>query len=172
LNTDIHWRSRLYLDLTKPWPVPKASVARVYADNVIEHFSLKEGRRVLKYAFDAMQPSGRIRLVTPDVGRTVQAYLNDPDLTARHLERHRRNGYDVAHPVDILRVTFSECGHHVGFCYDWEALSRELRDAGFVKLERFDPGKSNDPVLTDLEARMEPTEAATSLVIEASKPDS
>jgi predicted SAM-dependent methyltransferase len=170
LNTDVGWRSPLYLDLTKPWPVPNASVSRVYADNVIEHFGLKVGRLVLKHAFNALQPAGRIRLVTPDVERTARAYLNDPDLTAQHLERHRRVGYDVFHPVDLLRVTFSECGHHLGFCYDWDALSNELRGAGFVELQRFSPGDSNDPVLRSLEARMEPTEAATSLVIEGKKP--
>jgi predicted SAM-dependent methyltransferase len=170
LNTDVGWRSVFYLDLTKPWPVPGASISGVYADNVIEHFSLKLGRVVLKHAFEAMQPGGRIRLVTPDVERTAQAYLNDPDLTVRHLERHRRAGYDVYYPVDLLRVTFSECGHHLGFCYDWAALSSELQHAGFVEIERFATGDSNDPVFKNLEARMEPTEAATSLVIEGKKP--
>lgn len=170
LNTDISWRARLYLDLTKPWPIPRASVSRIYADNVIEHMSLRVGRRVLQHAFDALQPGGRIRLATPDVERTAQAYLNDSDLAARHLERHRRVGYDVHHPVDLLRVTFSECGHHVGFCYDWNALSSELHRAGFVDVERFVPGESNDHLFRNLEARMEPTEIMTSLVIEGQRP--
>jgi predicted SAM-dependent methyltransferase len=170
LNTDIGWRSPLYLDLTKPWPVPGASISRVYADNVIEHFTLKAGRQVLKWAFHALEPGGRIRLVTPDVERTVQAYLNDSVLTAQHLDRHRRFGYDVFHPVDLLRVTFSECGHHLGFCYDWESLSAELSNVGFVELQRFEAGDSKDPSLRGLEARMEPSEAVTSLVIEGKRP--
>jgi predicted SAM-dependent methyltransferase len=170
LNTDISWRASLYLDLTKPWPVRSASVAGVYADNVIEHFPLTVGRLVLKYAFEALAPGGRIRLATPDVEGTARAYLNDPDLAARHLERHRRFGYDVYYPVDLLRVTFSECGHHVGFCYDWDSLSAELQRAGFVDVERFGPGESNDARLKNLEARMEATEAATSLIVEARRP--
>src|SRR5262249_18545105 len=99
LNTDISWRARLYLDLTKAWPTPRASISRIYADNVIEHFPLTVGRRVLGYAFEALEPGGRIRLATPDVERTAWAYLHDPDLTNRHLERHRRVGYDVHYPV-------------------------------------------------------------------------
>jgi predicted SAM-dependent methyltransferase len=170
LNTDVSWRASLYLDLTKPWPVRSASIARIYADNVIEHFSLRVGRRVLQYAFAALEQDGRIRLATPDVERTDRAYLNDPDLTSRHLERHRRFGYDVHYPVDLLRVTFSECGHHLGFCYDFNALSGELDRAGFVDIERFAPGESNDPILWNLEARTEPTEGATSLIVEARRP--
>ena len=37
INTDVLWRSDMYLDLTKPWPVPAGRIDRVYADNVIEH---------------------------------------------------------------------------------------------------------------------------------------
>lgn len=170
LNTDVSWRGSLYLDIAKPWPVPHVSVARIYADNVIEHFPLLVGRRILRYAFDALEAGGKIRLATPDVERTAQAYLHDPDLTARHLERHRRLGYDVHYPVDLLRVTFSESGHHVGFCYDWHALSRELQLAGFVDVRRYAAGESDDPFLRDLEARTEPTEAATSLIAEGRKP--
>src|SRR5262245_32934447 len=70
LNTDIGWRAQLYLDLTQPWPVPPRSVAGIYADNVIEHLTLKLGRQALQYAFNALQPNGRIRLATPDVELT------------------------------------------------------------------------------------------------------
>ena len=170
LNTDISWHAHFYLDLTRPWPVPAGAVSRIYADNVIEHFTVSTARLVLQYAFAALAPGGRIRLATPDVGQTVRAYLYDPELTARHLERHRRVGYEVHYPVDLLRVTFSECGHHLGFCYDLNALSSELQRAGFIDVERFLPGESNDPDLRNLEARMEPTEAATSLIVEAQRP--
>jgi predicted SAM-dependent methyltransferase len=170
LNTDISWRSSLYLDLTKPWPVPAGAVSRIYADNVIEHFPIAVGRRVLKYTFGALEPGGRIRLATPDVEGTARAYLHDPELAARHLERHSRSGYEVHYPVDLLRVTFSECGHHVGFCYDFASLEAELLRAGFADVRRYGPGESDDPILQNLEARMEPTEAATSLIVEARRP--
>jgi predicted SAM-dependent methyltransferase len=170
LNTDISWQSRLYLDISKPWPVGPGSIARIYGDNVIEHFPIPLARRILRYAFDALQPNGRIRLATPDVEATARAYLHDPALTAQHLERHRRQGYDVYYPVDLLRVTFSECGHHLGFCYDSRALYHELHNAGFVDVERFAPGSSNDVYFRGLELRLGPSESATALVVEARKP--
>ena len=46
----------MWLDLSKPWPVPPGSVSHIYADNVIEHFSLSMVRAVLKNAFDVLAP--------------------------------------------------------------------------------------------------------------------
>ena len=112
LNTDVMWRGEMYLDLTRPWPVPPESIDRIYADNVIEHFSLEKARDVLRYCYQALRPGGAIRLATPDLERTVRAYLEDPELTAAHLDRHRRHGYPAEYPADMLRVTYAYHGHH------------------------------------------------------------
>lgn len=169
INTDAQWHSRYFLDLLKPWPVVPGSVARIYADNVIEHFTVPDARIVLKHAYDALQPGGRIRLTTPDVERTAMAYLHDAELAARHLDRHRRAGYEVYYPVDLLRITFAECGHHLGFCHDSYSLCSELERAGFRLCERCEVGCSPDTLLCGLEARGEPTEVATALIVEAVK---
>jgi hypothetical protein len=52
------------------------------------------------------------------------------------------------------------------------SLSTELQKVGFVDVKRVQPGQSEDPLLKNLEARMEPSEAATSLVVEARRPRS
>jgi predicted SAM-dependent methyltransferase len=169
INTDVHWRTRFYLDLLKPWPVPDGSVAAIYADNVIEHFSLEDFRHILQYAFVALAEGAIIRLVTPDVGRTVQAYVNNDTLANQHLERHRKAGYSAEYPVDLLRITFAECGHHLGFCHDFQSLSSELVRSGFSDCCRKEVGQSDIPEFRNLEARLEPSEAATSLVVEAKK---
>jgi predicted SAM-dependent methyltransferase len=167
INTDVGWWSPMYLDLTKSWPVPPASVDRIYGDNVIEHFPLDVGRAVLRNCYEALRPGGLIRLATPDVERTVRAYLDDPVLTADHLARHRRHGYPADHPVDLLRITYAYHGHHQGFCYDWAALSAELADYGFTDIRRCEAGQSEDPSFRGLESRHEPTAAATELIVEA-----
>jgi predicted SAM-dependent methyltransferase len=168
INTDVAWRS-LYLDLTKPWPVAAGSIDRIYGDNVIEHFPLPVCRSVLRYCWDALREGGRIRLATPDVERTARAYLDDPELTAAHLERHRRHGFPAEYAVDMLRITYAYHGHHLGYCFDCAALSAELSAAGFVDIRRYEAGKSDDPVFRGLERRHEPTEAATELIVEARK---
>lgn len=170
INTDVHWRSAMYLDLTKAWPVPPDTIDRIYGDNVIEHFSLKTAREVLRHCYVALRPGGAIRLATPDLERTARAYLEDPVLTAAHLDRHRRHGFPAEHSADMLRVTYAYHGHHSGYIFDWTALSSELAAAGFVDIHRYDAGQSDDPAFQGLETRTEPTEAATELIIEARKP--
>jgi predicted SAM-dependent methyltransferase len=172
INTDIAWRLPMYLDLTKPWPVPPGSVDRIYGDNVIEHFPLNVGRDVLRHCWDALRTGGGLRLATPDVERTARAYLDNPKLTVAHLDRHRRHGFPAEYPVDMLRITYTYHGHHLGYCFDWEALSAELAVARFVDVRRYEAGQSDDPVFRGLEQRREPTEAATELIVEARKPAS
>jgi predicted SAM-dependent methyltransferase len=168
IDTDYTWRAQHCLDVTRPWPVPACSIDFVYADQVIEHFPLHVGRAVLRHAFDALAPGGMIRLATPDVRRTAQLYLEGGATCDEHLARHRRRGYAAEHPVDLLRVTFSENGHD--FCYDLESLTAELLQAGFVDVRRQEVGESDVPELRSLESRADPTEVATTLVVEARKP--
>jgi predicted SAM-dependent methyltransferase len=169
INTDVTWRSHMYLDLTRPWPVQAGSIDRIYGDNVIEHFPLHVCRIVLRHCWDALRTGGALRLATPDVERTARAYLDDPELTAAHLDRHRRHGFPAAYPVDMLRITYAYHGHHLGYCFDWAALSAELSAAGFAEIRRYEAGQSDDPVFQGLEHRQEPSEAATGLVVEARK---
>lgn len=169
INTDVGWRTVNYLDLTKPWPLSPGSVDRIYGDNVIEHFPLEVCRNVLRYCWDALSEGGALRLATPDVERTARAYLDDPQLTAAHLARHRRHGFPADYPVDMLRITYAYHGHHLGYCFDWPALSTELAAAGFVDIRRYEAGCSDDPAFRGLENRHETTEAATELIVEARK---
>ena len=77
INTDVGWSSEMYLDATKPWPVPQGSIDRIYGDNVIEHFSLSMCRIVLRNFYHALRPGGGIRLATPDVERTARVDSQD-----------------------------------------------------------------------------------------------
>lgn len=173
INTDVSPHATMYLDLLKEWPLKQGSVGWIFGDNVIEHLSLKQGRVALQHAFSALGPGGRIRLATPDVEASVRAYVDpDPKYAQAYLDRHTRHGYFVEHPVDLLRVIYAESGHHVGYCYDFTALASELERAGFIDVTRHDPGKSDDPEFTGLEApeRFEDSPAGMTLIVEATKP--
>jgi predicted SAM-dependent methyltransferase len=169
INTDVLWQSTMYLDLTRPWPVPAGSIDRIYGDNVIEHFSLEAAREVLRHCYAALRPGGAVRFATPDLERTARAYLEDHTLTTAHLDRHRRHGYPADHPADMLRVTYAYHGHHLGYIFDWDALSSELATAGFSNIRRYEVGQSEDPAFQCLETRAEPSEEATELIVEGRK---
>jgi predicted SAM-dependent methyltransferase len=167
IATDVTWDAPYYLDGTKPWPFPAGSVQYVYGDNVIEHLPLQANRTLIRHAHVAMRSGGTIRLVTPDVGRLVEAYLSGGPVVDDLLAMYRGAGYTATHPVDVLRVTFTEFGHHAGYLWDWEAAAAELADAGFRNVRRCETGASSDPVLIALENRSNSAEASVQLVIEA-----
>lgn len=170
VNTDVDGTADYYLDVIEPWPLDDGSITHVFADNVIEHLAISDGRRFLANVRAALRPGGTVRLVTPDVRASALAYCaGDMGLT-RIMERHRRHGYEVLYPVDVLRILFSESGHHDGYLYDELCLSEELTRAGFIRIRRFDPGISSDPVLTGLDARVEAADALIFMSIEATSP--
>lgn len=170
LDTDVTSSAPYFLDATKPWPVPEASVSLVYGDNVIEHLDIEAGRRLLRYARSARRAGGVIRLATPDARNTAAAYVSrDSDLDSM-LERHRRHGYRVDHPVDLLRITFATGGHWRGYIDDEEALASELHGAGFIGITRCRVGESAHNELRGLESRGEPIDDALQLVLEATVP--
>lgn len=170
LLTDIAWNAPAYLDATRPWPFPAGSVSYVYADNVIEHVSMAGGRALLRNAFTAMSSGAVIRMATPDIWRIARIYLANDDLTTRCMDQNRSTGYEVHHPVDLLRNTFTEAGHHLGYLYDLDSLSAELKAAGFTAISRRASGESPDPVLQELELRASDVEDARALIVEAIKP--
>ncbi len=170
IPTDVTATARYHLDATGPWPFAPGSVSHVYGDNMIEHVPLDGARALLRHAIEALQPGGRIRLVTPDVERCAEVYLERGDLARAQLDAHRGAGTRVEHLVDILRGVFIEYDHYRGYAWDFESLAAELDAAGFVSVERCELQRSADPVLSGLESRVLPVDRVTMLAIEAERP--
>ncbi len=169
VNCDVVWRVDAYLDATKPWPVPDNSVDLVYADNVIEHITLDLGRRVFKYSFAALKPGGIFRLATPDVEAVARQYLENGELAQLGMERNREKGRNFVHPVQLIQQVFVGAKHYLGFCYDYDSISKEMQSAGF-ETSRQPAGQSSHPDLNGLEVRLHPAEEATALIVEGRKP--
>lgn len=169
IDTDVSWRCDAHLDATRPWPVRPGSVHFVYADNVIEHLTLEQGRALLREAHTALAPGGVIRLATPDVEASARSYLENGELARLGLARNAELGRVLEHPVQLLAEVYVGAKHYLGFCYDHAALAAELRAAGY-EVERSVAGDSNHPDLKGLEARMHPAEVATQLCVEGTKP--
>jgi predicted SAM-dependent methyltransferase len=165
--TNANWNTHLYLDATRPWPVEHGSVESVFADNMIEHLTLDQARAFLRNAHTALQPGGTIRLPTPDVEAAARYYLGEDEASAAAvLGMHRRAGWVAEHSTDLLRVPFTEHGHHVGYLYDEPSLSAELKRAGFHTIRRCATGQSEKPALRNLENRTD-EESLVQLILEA-----
>src|SRR5258708_7823033 len=62
LTADVDPRSDVYLDVTRPLPLPDKSVDVVYSEEVIEHISQERGHAMLRECVRILKPGGVLRL--------------------------------------------------------------------------------------------------------------
>ena len=168
LVTNVNAVTRNYLDATRTWPMEDGSLEVVYADNVIEHISLEQGRVMLAEAYRCLQPGGVIRLVTPDLRKHVELYLSGAEAVDGTVGSFYRGlGLVVEHPVDLVRIPIASFGHHVGYLYDFDALAAELRRAGFTQPAEYSLGDSSHAALKDLDQRTD--EGGAQMAVEATR---
>lgn len=169
LNTDIGWNASHYLDITKPWPIPDETVTHIYGDNVVEHVKLQSLRFALREALRVLEPGGRIRFATPDLGALVAMYLNADEHLEEFSRWYRAKGFEIAHPPDMLRLFFHEWGHDRGYLFDFPSLEAELVRAGFTAICLTPYGDSQEAAFRGLEKRVG-LEASVQMTVEAAKP--
>jgi len=159
---------RNYLDATAPWPFGPGEVSHVYSDNVIEHITLDMNRAFFREAFKALQPGGKIRLVTPDMRAHVELYLSGATaLDSPPAKHYKGMGLVVEHPVDLVRIPVASFGHHTGYLFDFETLKVELEAAGFTDVVQTEAGKSDVPEFAGLDVRSH--EGGAQLAVEATR---
>jgi predicted SAM-dependent methyltransferase len=118
-----------------------------------------------------LQPGGVIRLSSPDIERIARLYLDGPETLRREcMNQNRESGYEVHHPVDLLRNTFVEAGHQDGYLFDFASLSQEFLAAGFTDVSRYESGESDDPELRGLETRATDAGTLRELIVQGRKP--
>lgn len=168
LLTNVNPVARLYLDATAEWPFEDGAAEYVYSDNVFEHVSLEGGRRWLREAWRCLRPGGVTRIVTPDLRRHVDWYLEGAAAVDGPLaEAYRGLGIPVEYPLDLIRITTIYFGHSEGYIYDVATLTAELEAAGFHSVVECELGVSEHAELRDLDTR---DEYATGLMaIEATR---
>lgn len=155
LNTDLEVEKGLiYLDATKPLPMPDSSMDYVFSEHMFEHIPYQDGNKFLKEANRVLKSGGKIRIATPDLDFLIRLYLEiDTDLVRRYVkfEVDRYISYPKAYTRgNVINNTFRNWGHQ--FIYDFEMLSLTLADAGFTDIVRSTPNQSDDPQLRNLES--------------------
>ncbi|MHB2020203.1 MAG: class I SAM-dependent methyltransferase [Candidatus Xenobia bacterium] len=175
-NTDLNpTGDAVYLDLTRPFPVPDGTFHYIYAEHVIEHLDVCDAKAMANECYRVLISGGRIRLITPDVAFYASMYLNEPSPEEAAFIRYVLETYDSAfhevHPpvVGVLNNLFYNYGHRC--IYDKASLVAMLSSVGFVDAHRHRIQESDDACLCNLE-RHEPewVNRLESLVIEAVKP--
>jgi predicted SAM-dependent methyltransferase len=177
LNTDFEpGPDEVYLDLTKPFPIPDGSIQYVFGEHVIEHLGYDKGLTMLRECYRVLSPGGKIRFATPNLLKyfalfqepqspEVQNYLRDKIAAHRWPPSARPESM-------ILNMEMRSFGHE--YLYDPRTLSDSLAQAGFRAILQFPPGESDDPQLRGVESRhnngWRPVNDYESMVIQAVHP--
>lgn len=168
--TNVNAVTRNYMDATSDWPLEDASVSHIFSDNVIEHITLDQARRLFAEAYRCLQPGGVVRLVTPDMRKHIDLYLSGPSAVDSDVAKSYRDlGYDlvIEHPIDLVRIPIASFGHHLGYLWDFQALEAELKRAGFHSIAEVALGESAHGELHGLDLRTR--EGGAQIAVEAIK---
>lgn len=170
INVDHAWQPGVDLcwDLARGLPFATGTLAGIYTEHCLEHFSLPVAAAILRECRRALAPGGVLRIVVPDGELYLRRYcarVDGADAPAFPYESCERVG-DVHVPmVSVNRVFYqdrdSPAGHRAMF--DYALLATLLRHSGFGTVSRRAFGVGADPhLLIDTAAR-----AAESLYVEA-----
>lgn len=166
----------IYLDATKPFPLPDASFDYIAGEHMIEHIDYASGQGMLRECHRILKPGGKIRLVTPDLQTTASLCTPTPtpmqkkyidwmiERTMPEVGEHRG--------VFVVNNAFRAWGHQ--FIYDAPTLKSALARTGFGDFKEFKPGESDDDNLRGIESHgkavgNEEMNQYESMVIEARK---
>jgi predicted SAM-dependent methyltransferase len=146
-NIDLHGdgRSTFGWDLTRPLPLPDASIDYIYSEHFIEHLSLDHGLALARECRRVLTDDGVLRLSTPDLQTLIRAYRDGT------LHEWADMGWRPASACDLLNEGLREWGHQ--YVYDHDKLGAMLRDSGFATVIPCAWGGSAHDLLCRLETR-------------------
>lgn len=155
LNTDItldplRKGDIMFLDASKPYPIPDASFDYVYSEHLFEHLTYPEATNMLKECYRILKPNGIIRIATPNLEFLVDMYEHpEKDINKAYIEFNSKRSGLPSSPVYAVNYFHTTWGHKI--IYDFESLSHFLEEVGFKDITQCEMSKSNHAVLTDVE---------------------
>ncbi len=152
LNVDVHPRwGDIVVNFQEfdALPLKSDSVTCIYGSHVFEHMSVWVTDNIFSECARVLKPGGVLRIVLPDVVRSMEAYLANNEAfplferrRARAEERYGRT-YTL---FDCLREDFISRSGQASLlgqrslahqnAWDFETLKRDLLRAGFASVER------------------------------------
>ncbi len=127
LNTEILpvWKYDAWLDLRHGLPLADGSVQAIYANQVLEHFTLENGAAILAECHRVLQPGGVLRVIVPDKAKADRA-LDEQDLSFFAQQQQVDDSTTIQQAYD----DYVDChGHHL-VPYDFALMQDTLASVG------------------------------------------
>jgi SAM-dependent methyltransferase len=175
LNSDLEpgLSNCIFLDATKTFPFPDASLDYVFCEHFVEHINLEGAAICFREVFRCLKQGGVFRIATPNLHKYTSLFHDT--LCLEQTEFLGRFGSifklgDVS-PCVALNHIFYNWGH--SFLYTQDELFAALKRAGFEEIISASVGESRHDALRGIEQHwkfygIEMNEYET-LVMEASK---
>lgn len=141
-----------YGNIVKGLPIKDQSCRGVYCSHILEHLSLEDCRTALRNTRGILQDGGTFRLVVPDLEFCVRKYLNDASsdaapnfLRETSLGKEKRN-----RGLKGIMIEWLGNSQHL-WMWDYRAMARELKEAGFREIRHAEFGDSADAMFKEVE---------------------
>jgi predicted SAM-dependent methyltransferase len=166
----------VYLDVTRPFPLPTKAFDYVFTEHMIEHLSYRVAIGMLHECHRVLKPGGRIRVATPDLRCLTALHANDLSSTQEEFVKWTIDTFAPSTPKYlpgfVINHRMRAWGHR--FIYDPATLELVLTSAGFVDCRTYAYGESDDPELARVERHGYPDDVRLArfqtLVMEAERP--
>ena len=152
LSTDLLPKASatMFLDATRPFPFPTASIDRLLSEHMIEHMEHAHGVAMLEECRRVLRPGGRIRLATPNLDTVMSLGAVSPGTKEAEYVAWSNEDFgdeldesEWSEPAHTINRMFHEWGHR--YLYSPDVLRRTMERTGFSAIERVEVGSSSDP---------------------------
>jgi predicted SAM-dependent methyltransferase len=155
LDQGPEWHVDIACDLTQGLPFRADNqFDAVYSEAFFEHIDRPAAQRLLQDCFRVLRPGGRARITIPDLMRSIQIYLDD----SKHPETHSpinewHKGTISGTRCELFNYVLRGEGHT--YFYDREEINWLFTACGFVDICASTFGRSDFPLLQNVESRPE-----------------
>jgi len=138
-----------YGDIVKGLPISDNFCNYIYCSHILEHLSLNDCKKALSNTYQILKKGGTFRLVLPDFENCIKEYLVNPN-SSKFLKGAELGLEDRPKTISALIYDFFQTSRHY-WMWDFPALEKELKDAGFIKIRRAYFGDSNHKIFNSVE---------------------